>query len=389
MREQVAEEKAPEEEPQEERPWTPNPQFRSFRYGLDQKNYWRSRGFQEEVSGLDLGDVDGDGQNEVVAAMSDRVEVYRFNDRRLTKIAEYTINDRVPIISLDVADIQKKGRAQIFVSRVSNGRVTSMVLEYANGRLLPIVRDSSYLYRVLEIPPRGRTLLGQRMVSGLGEGQLDMIKTYFEERIETLEWDGRDFVGRGDVPVPRIKGLYIYNFAVGDLDSDRSNEIVMIDQEERLNIYDSLGNRVYRSTEPFGTTLNYIRVHPEKEVSPSRARLEINDLYLPVRILIKDIDGDGKRELVVVKNTSSSPYTSRYKSYSDGKIVVLSWGGMSMDPLWESRRLTGCISDFQIKELGPEQNPYLVVAVIQETEVKLMRDGRSVIVGYGLAKQKQ
>ncbi|MFN3534079.1 MAG: hypothetical protein ACK4WB_01675, partial [Desulfatiglandales bacterium] len=75
------------------------------------------------------------------------------------------------------------------------------------------------------------------------------------------------------------------------------------------------------------------------------------------------------------------------KSYSDGKIVVLSWSGMSLDPLWETRRLTGCISDFQIKDLDKDGNLDLVLGVIQETEVKVMRDARSVILGYSLKRQ--
>jgi len=376
------------QEAEEEKAWAPHPQFKAFRYGLDQKNYWRSRGFQDEISGLDIGDVDGDGQNEVVLSLKDKVEVYKFKDKRLTKFAEYSFEDRIPIISLDVADINKNNRAEIFVSRVSGGYVNSAVLEYTNGRLGLITKDSPYLFKVMDLPPHGKTLIGQRMSTGHGEAVADVIRYYFSSDIEKLEWTGKDYQGAGSLPLPNIKGLFLYNFTMADLDNDGSPEIIMIDQEEKLSVYSNLGERLFRSSETFGTTLNYIRLNPEKESSISRVRLEINDVYLPPRMIVADIDGDGKKELIVIKNTSSSPYTSRYKAFSDGKIVLLSWSGMALDPVWETRRLTGCISDFQIKDLDGDGNLDLVLAVIQDTEVKLMKDARSVIVGYSLAKQK-
>lgn len=377
-----------EEKQEEEKPWSPHPQFKAFRYGLNQKDYWRSRGFQDEVAGMDIGDVDGDGENEIVVGLVDRVEVFKFKEKRLTKVTEYVAGDKVPIIALDVGDINKNGRAEIFVSRVNKGRVSSMVLEYQGGRLLPLVRDSDYLFRIVELPNFGSALLGQRMLSSTGEVQVDLVKYFFNPSIEKLIWNGNSYVPEGDVSLPRISGLFLYNFCIGDMDLDGSPEVIVIDQEEKLNVFSMAGERLYRTTEPFGSTLNYIRLNPEKESSIARVSLEINDIYLPPRMILLDVDGDGKKELVVAKNTSSSPYTSRYKSYSDGKIVVLSWSGMSLDPVWETRRLTGCISDFQIKDLDKDGNLDLVLAVIQETEVKVMREARSILLGYTLSRQK-
>lgn len=386
-KEVVEQEKEELPEQEGEKPWTPHPQFKAFRYGLSQKDYWRSRGFQEEIAGMDIGDVDGDGQNEIVVALVDKVEVYKFKEKRLTKLVEYSTGDKVNIIALDVADINRNGRAEIFVSRVVKGSVSSMVLEYQNGRLMPIVRDSTYLFRVMDLPGSGNALLGQRMATGIVDVQVGLVEHYFDSSIVRLEWSGNDYVSSGELSLPRIKGLFLYNFCLGDLDMDGSPELVMIDQEERLNVYSMAGERLYKTTEAFGSTLNYIRLNPEKESSISRVRLEISDLYLPPRMLMADIDGDGKKELIVVRNVTSSPYTSRYKSYSDGKLLLLSWNGMSLDPIWETRRLTGCISDFQIKDLDKDGNLDLVLAVIQETEVKVMRDARSLILGYSLAKQ--
>ncbi|MFN3534078.1 MAG: FG-GAP repeat domain-containing protein, partial [Desulfatiglandales bacterium] len=239
--------------------------------------------------------------------LSDKVEIYKFKDRRLSKLAEYSSGDKIPAIGIDVADINRDGKAEIFVSRVSRGTVSSMVLQYQNGRLVPIVRDSDYLFRIMDLPGSGTTLLGQRMLSGTEETHVDLIKYYFDPAIIRLEWTGNGYVSVGEISIPVIKGLYLYNFILGDMDMDGSPEIVVIDTEEKINVFSMTGERLYKSTESFGSTLNYIRLNPEKEGSRSQVRLQINDLYLPPRMAILDIEGDGKKELIVVKNTSSSP----------------------------------------------------------------------------------
>ena len=56
---------------------------------------WRSRRFSMNVEGLGLGDVDGDGDTEVVFASENQMAVYRFKDQAFLKVAEIELAPRL------------------------------------------------------------------------------------------------------------------------------------------------------------------------------------------------------------------------------------------------------------------------------------------------------
>ncbi len=375
---------AEEETSREEGPRTPHPSFRGYRYGLDIRNYWRSKGFGGEIWGMDVGDVDGDGANELVVAVEDKIEVYTIKNRLLHKVASFESGDREPYIAVDVADINKNGRAEIFVSKVKGEFVSSEVLEYSGGKLVTILRDQRYLYRVIEWPGEGKVLLGQEKATRPEEFRSDLINAYLGSGVFKLQWNGREYVASDRVGLRGIKHFYVYNFAVADLDGDGSLEFITIDGDNRLNVFSATGERVYKSPDQYGGTLSSIVTNPDKESSYGRQSLDASRIWLPGRILVADVDDDGKKEVIVTKNSTSIGFTERFRSYSDGKVVALKYSGMSLDPLWETRRLTGCITDIQIKDLHNDGNPHLVLSIVQETGVRLLKDARSIVVSYPL-----
>ena len=92
---------------------------------------WRSRRFSMNVEGLGLGDVDGDGDTEVVFVSENQMAVYRYKDQAFLKVAETELAPRLVAIGLDVADINGNGRAEIFItSRSENYYPHSYVLEW-------------------------------------------------------------------------------------------------------------------------------------------------------------------------------------------------------------------------------------------------------------------
>lgn len=359
-----------------------NPQFtRYHQVQVQDASFWKSQTFKAELQGMDVGDVDGDGKNELVLIEGIDISVHRFQNGALVKVASHTSHDRHRFIAVDVADINNNGRAEIFASRVSGLYVTSTVLEMEGGNLRVLVKSSPWFYRIMEWPGRGRILVGQGKIAGSYSGYVSIVKYYFERGIFPLKWNGSEYVKAEEAPLLDLPNVYIYNFAVGDLTGDGKNEIVVIGRHEALRIVDPTGEEIYKASEPYGGTLNFIITNPD-----ATSDLDKEFFYIPARILIADLDRNGRNEVIVNQNKSSTGgYTERLRAFSDGKMVSLTWTGLALDPNWESRKLSGCLSDFQIKDLDNDGNPDLVVALIQERGTSIFKDAKSVVVSYSLA----
>ena len=101
--------------------------------------------------------------------------------------------------------------------------------------------------------------------------------------------------------------------------------------------------------------------------------------------MIVDLDQNGKNELIVNQNKSATGgYTERFKAFGEGKIVSLSWTGLALEPNWESRKMTGCLSAYHVKDLDNDGNPDLVVSILQERGAKFFQKAKSLVVSYKL-----
>ncbi|MBW1707341.1 MAG: VCBS repeat-containing protein, partial [Deltaproteobacteria bacterium] len=178
-----------------------NPNFmRYHQVDVQDHSFWKSKRFQTEIQGMDIGDVTGDGRNEIVLLEGTHLSVYRYQDGTLVRIGSHSSADRHRFIAVDVADINGNGRAEIFASKVSKTTVTSVVLEMEGNILRPIINKSGWLYRVMNWPGRGQILVGQEiMAGGAGGGDsglngtgedASLIRDYFIPGIFALTWEG-------------------------------------------------------------------------------------------------------------------------------------------------------------------------------------------------------
>ncbi len=364
-----------------------NPQFRRYhQVDVEGLSYWKSKRFKAEITGMDLGDVDGDGRNELVLLEGMNVVVYRFRDGVLDRMAGYESSDHTRFLAVDVADMNGNGRAEIFASKVTETSVTSVVLELEGNRLKPVVKNFPWFFRVMSWPGRGKILVGQQKMPGSTGGSAGLISSYFDQEIYALTWDGKTYVKAEEAPLISMRSLYVYNFAIGDLSGDGAPEIVRIDQNNKLRILDMQGEELFRTTEHYGGTINYLVTNPDV-ANTRHGSLKRTQLYIPARILIADLDHNGKNEIIVNQNHSMTyGLAERFRAFSNGKMVSLTWTGVSLDPNWESRKLSGCLSDYNIKDLDHNGKPDLVVALLQKRGTSFFREARSMVVSYHLSE---
>jgi hypothetical protein len=121
------------------------------------------------------------------------------------------------------------------------------------------------------------------------------------------------------------------------------------------------------------------------EYDPSRAgenpRSGIQPLrtILQGRMFFQDILGDGKKQLVLPRNTPSTGYLFQTRLYDKGKMFGLSWDGIGMQAVWETRELPGYVADFALVDPEGTGSRRLVLLVVQ-TNLLGMAKGRSSVI---------
>ncbi len=97
-------------------------------------------------------------QNELVIINDNSVSLYRYVAGKLELIDEVIgETDHTPI-RVDVADINQNGRAEIFVTCLYHDKtqLKSYVLEWDGSKLVKIVQDANWYFRVMTVPGKDR-----------------------------------------------------------------------------------------------------------------------------------------------------------------------------------------------------------------------------------------
>ena len=348
------------------------------------KGFWMSQQFPTEFKGMDVGDVNGDGKNEVVAIDDRNIYIYQKLDNEFRVLQKITGKRYDRYLSVDVADIKKTGVKQIYVTSVNDAKLDSFVLEYKDGKYVKTTSDLKWFLRVLDTPSGIPLLLAQ----SYGFDQI------FNTEIYEMVWRNGKFVEGPKMKIPlglSIYGLAIDNFGTGGAD----DRIIALDELDYLCIFRqtskplnqifTFGFRnddlIWRSDEVFGGSNNYFEnVEDKKRYEEESSR---KSAYVNLRILTHDFNKDGKKELIIVKNSSATGRIFKnIKMFTSSEIYNLEWDGLGMAENWRTKKINGYVADYVFKDIDNDGKPELVLALV--TSVGSSVREKSVIVFYKL-----
>ena len=312
----------------------------------------KSQTFPLEIKGLDIGDVDGDKKNELVMMDRHNLYVFIYDGERMKQILKVEQGSEHNFLTLDVADLNRNGVAEMIVTSVVGDDLRSFILEYEEGKYKKIAENENWFFRVLEHPKEGPILMGQRMSSeGLPYGP---IYRFF--------WKKKSFDKGPKMDLP--KGTKIFGLAVADIRKPGTPDAVILEDSERLALLSMDGKSSWRSRVRYGGTSNFYDTKKSKE--PGFKASEAPDLrvYIPGRVITRDLDGDGIKEVILNRNERSTRLLDRVRNYESGEIYSLIWQEGYLDTHWKTREINGYISDFQVKDVDNDGDEELVVAVV-------------------------
>ncbi len=161
-----------------------------------------------EVQGVAIGDIDGQGEKELVVAGSNIIKVFRMVEGGLEPVLTHRAGSFDQCLWIDVADIDGNGREEIYVTNVRDTTLLSSVLEFEEGELRTLTDNENYYFRVFKSSEGEPILIAQR------QG----ITAPFYGKVVRLGWKSRSLRSLGPLPLP--DGLDIMGFTIWDLDGD-------------------------------------------------------------------------------------------------------------------------------------------------------------------------
>jgi len=358
-----------------------NPDFINAPDPFNRQGFWMSQKILTEFKGMDIGDINGDGLNEVVVIDKNNVYIYQKAGNELKLLEKIPGKSYDNYLAVDVADINKDGVKQIFVTSLNNTLLDSFVLEFKNGKYVKIASDIRWFLRVLDTPSGIPILIGQ----GYG------FDKPFDTPIHEIVWRDGKYVEDQKMKIPL--GLSIYGLTIDNLGTGGSGEkIIALDELDYLCIFEkttkpltrmftfgfSNNDLIWRSDDVFGGSNNYF-----ENIDKTRPEENEKSAFVNLRIHTYDTNKDGKKEIIIVKNLSSVGRVFKHlKLFTSSEIYNLEWDGMGMAENWRTKKINGYVADYCIKDIDNDGKPEIVLALVLSVGASL-RD-KSVIVVYRL-----
>jgi TolB-like protein len=328
------------------------------RYDRTGMDYKKSQTFGFEIKALDIGDVDGDKKNEVVIMDYHNLYVFKYDGEKLSLLQKIETGFHNNFLSLDVADVNRNGIAEIIVTSIVEDNLHSFILEFEEGKFKKITDKTGWFFRVLNHPKEGPILMGQNMGSeGLPVGPIYKFiwkKKSFEKGPKMNFPPGMNFPS----------DMSLYGIALANIRGNHMVDLVTFDELERLSILSMDGKFRWKSKENYGGTTNFYDTWKKKDLGYRFGTSPPARVYIPGRILVRESERDGVNEVIITKNYAPTRTFERIRSFDRGEIYGMAWDEDTLAPSWKTREIKGYIPDFQIKDADNDGNVELVVATV-------------------------
>ena len=332
---------------------------------------------------MEMADLDGDSQDEVIFADNDSVQIFKRDANRLSKVGQIPGKVGYRIHAITVADLNKNGKPEIYVSAADSKTPNSFAFEWQGADKANYIFENARWYvRAMSVPGEGLVLAGQRADSDKavapGIFRLDMANAAL----------------KAGSPMDVPSSVNLFDFTIADLDNDGSREIIAIDQYDRLQVLRPGGTVLWKGDEFYGGTTRFIGGTEGFGAGKASSQEGSARIYIPSRIIAYDVNGDGQQDIIINKNLStSSRLFENMKNYPSGEIHALSWNGIALSELWRTKKIDGYIVDYLLRPNADKKSAELLVGLILgSSSIDLFAEQTSTMLIYQLdftKKQEQ
>jgi len=285
------------------------------------------------ILSFDAGDLDGDGTPELVLMTREEVFIYhRENDQFIMKDT-LEAGMGTYFLKVSAGDADSDGKDELYLVSDFGERALSTVYDW-DGKF----RERFQMRGHLKVD-KGRD--GRPPVVYF---QDTMLNRYFNGDIFVMDYQGHDkLVPKRALP-EFDKGVQFYTLMQYDLDGDGGREFLGLSDRAYLHVWNAAGKNVFTSADDMGGTNNAYKIgQVTKELTPNRIPFNSQPEVM-------DIDGDGTKEVLAIKNIPIIDHLTNLKLYQNSKLYAYKVEGDSLSSEWATGELKYAITD--VKAVG-------------------------------------
>ena len=281
------------------------------------------------VMAFDMGDLDGKAGVELLGLGRKKLLLYARQG------ASFVLKDTLKagfgedFLKVSASDTDDDGMAEIYLVSRYGIRARSTVLQWA-GTFKRLDRRAGHM-QVVKNPISGKALL---------LFQDSKVDEFFSGRIYIMNYENERKLTKKE-PLPKLKGAQFYTLALFDTDKDGDFEWIGLGEESRFHVWDRQGSTLWCGAKKLGGTNNAIRLG---DAAPGDLppRITFNS-----RLLITDIDGDGSKEILAIKNIPLVEHMLDFKVFIKSNLIAYRIEGTSLSPAWTTGDIDWCLTDMQ------------------------------------------
>jgi len=289
------------------------------------------------IMAVDLGNLDGKGGLELVVLGRKKLLLYTMHGASFA--LKDSLNARIgeDFLKVSIGDVDNNGRAEIYLVSRYGIRATSTVFAWAGG-FTKLDRLRGHV-KVIKNPVSNESLL---------LFQDSKVDEFFSGRIYGMQYGEGGKITKGE-KLPELEGGQFYTLALFDLDKDQEAEWIGLGEsnlggESKLNVWDHTGAVVWRGKKGLGGTNNAIVLEERNSEGGMTPTIPFNG-----RLVIADIDGDGEKDILAIKNIDPIKYLENIKFYTKANLIAYRREGSSLSPAWTTGDIDWCVTDITIQ----------------------------------------
>ncbi len=257
------------------------------------------------------------------------------------------------IVGVDVADLDKNGVPEVYVSLLKGGLPASQVYIPENNVLKKIVGDLPYMLRSIALEGNEPQVFAQKIDTGGN----------FTGNVSRLSKSDDNFTTDSPLQLPSFANLYNFN----QFSDSKGKQLFIVGHPEGyLLVYSKERKLLWKSRDKFGGS-EAITCQSDKI---STLPLAPSCSFTPPQRLLTTKSGD------VVASRNSGSTNSGSRGFSKNSVVRFSWNGTSLQEKWRTGQSQNYLADFSYDDHSKE---LLLLEVEPKDDTQAERGSRLVM----------